>query len=683
MTLRDARPYCTTLAIGLLLFTLALAIAPTSTSGSAAAPRQARVPASVAVTPAAPAIEFVDNLGGTIHTAAISGTMAYIGQGSTLAIVDMSNPATPIRRSILPLLSPFIAVAGNLVYVGSPTELHIIDVTHAAAPMIVGQYTVSDHRSWLSSLSVANGRAYLVLSHVAGPPNEQLQILDVHDPTHVTLLGTYAGNINAIQVVGNLAYTLDLNNGLAILDVSDPAYLTVRGTFAETNQNRLYQGIAVAGSRIYLDVTVVSLDTSYKEKLVTLDVSDPVHPQPLGNLDIGLYYLRSAYGNLVFISSIDSNYNGALQILDASDPAHIVQRGTYPLSVWQVQVSGALAYLTLSPAPGGIEVLDISNLDQPNLRGGYHPLLKPTPLLEQGSIQVSGNLAYVAGNGLQLLDLTNPISPTLRGTYGAEFDDVYVAGGYAYFQIYSLQILDVSNPAAPVLKGIATPTGQVTAIAVADHFAYVVGRYCRYKYCMDNVPFLNIFDMSDPAQPKLLSNIDLQEAGKSEALALVGSFAYVGLGDTLKIVDVSNPAKPAVRLNTHALSGDSAIKIVGNLAYIAGATGLVILDVSNPASPVLRGKYLVPDDESGGGTDVQVRGNLAYVSRAQHVDIFDISKSAAPMLQARYYNVGGRIEVVGDLIYVAAGGRGLHILRVHPERLPALVARGWLPLVRQ
>lgn len=72
-------------------------------------------------------------------------------------------------------------------------------------------------------------------------------------------------------------------------------------------------------------------------------------------------------------------------------------------------------------------------------------------------IQLDGNTAYVAGrSGLQIVDVSNPISPTLRGHYDTPggIGGIYVAGSTVYLGAWEgLFILDVSDIDNPILLG--------------------------------------------------------------------------------------------------------------------------------------------------------------------------------------------------------------------------------------
>ncbi|MFN9733154.1 MAG: LVIVD repeat-containing protein, partial [Microcystis sp.] len=73
-------------------------------------------------------------------------------------------------------------------------------------------------------------------------------------------------------------------------------------------------------------------------------------------------------------------------------------------------------------------------------------------------------------------------------------------------------------------------------------------------------------------------------------VTVVGNYAYA-VGDTLEIIDISNPSNPVFKGNYDISSGQD-VQIVGNYAYVADYySGLQIIDISNPATPTLKGNY--------------------------------------------------------------------------------------------
>ena len=81
-------------------------------------------------------------------------------------------------------------------------------------------------------------------------------------------------------------------------------------------------------------------------------------------------------------------------------------------------------------------------------------------------------------------------------------------------------------------------------------------------------------------------------SGSATQVQVVGTQAYVGGPDSLRIVDVHNPASLAV-LGSYPSTVED-VHVVGNIAYLAGPNGLRIVSVADPAHPILRGSYDLP-----------------------------------------------------------------------------------------
>jgi hypothetical protein len=118
-----------------------------------------------------------------------------------------------------------------------------------------------------------------------------------------------------------------------------------------------------------------------------------------------------------------------------------------------VEVVGGLAYIA---AYSGFHIIDVSNPMSPTFTGIYTTTAASINIQAGGElgpiardVQVIDNLAYVAYEGLRILDISNPADPVLRGKYDTLALGVQVVDDLAYVAAGTngLQILDISNPA--------------------------------------------------------------------------------------------------------------------------------------------------------------------------------------------------------------------------------------------
>jgi hypothetical protein len=661
-----------------LLLVISVAAPPRPATGNTAAgsahrdqPSSLLAPSSMAASiSSAPAIELLNSIGGSVYSAVIDGTFAYLIEGNTLLVLDVSNPATPLLHGRVRIHDvrgdANVVVAGGHAYISHEQMLEIIDVSDPAAPRVVGSHTTSFYG--IDSVQVVAQRAYLLYW-------QGFELLDISDPAQPRYIGRYERINDHIQVVGNLVYVLsEVNGGLTILDLSDPAHVLVRGTYQYVpapGESFSYQGLYIKGDRAYITLGIGPAIISYH--LLTLDVSDPDAPLLLGKTVIVYSDLKTVSGNLAFIQGDYGDRN--LYIYDLSDPSHAILQSTYPLIAKTVQVVGQLAYIISS----GLWILDMSDPAHPSVRGSYTSLG-----ISKIAIPASGNMAYVGGDQFQILDLTNPITPTLRGSYTDAVSPLYIAGTHVYAGGYQkLLAFDVTNPDAPTLSSSIALTGTLVAAAGANNLLYVLS-FTQHIVAHERSVFtyLNILDVSDPSNPIVLGSINRLtyisdiNPGLPGAIVLAGTLAYAATGETLEIIDISNPAHPQVRTHYDTPGHASYVQIIGDLAYVADAeAGLSILDISDRLNPTVRGRY-----QGSACYYVLVKDGLAYLIGEDKLLIVDVHDPTHPVPRASYGGVRGQLQIVGDLVYMATYYSGLYILRVHPDRFPS---PAFLPLVQR
>jgi hypothetical protein len=281
---------------------------------------------------------------------------------------------------------------------------------------------------------------------------------------------------------------------------------------------------------------------------------------------------------------------------------------------------------------------------------------------------VSGNYAYIADsfNGLRVVNVSDPANPQQVGSFdppgsrraqGVYFSDpyLYVADGLG------LLILDVSDPTAPFEVGFYHPPG----------FAVKVYPLGGYAFVADREGGLRIANVSDPANPKHVSNYF--EAGSVHVLDVFvsGSYAYVAMGGLgLRIVDISDPANPQEVGFSDTEGVAEAVQVSGSYAYLAdGEDGLRIFDISDPADPQEIGFYDTP--APGYAKDVYLSGRYAFMGDgpSSRLLVIDVSDPANPELAGEYETPGyvWAIYITDSHAYVANGEHGMLILLLSIE----------------
>ncbi|MDQ2996411.1 MAG: IPT/TIG domain-containing protein, partial [Chloroflexota bacterium] len=205
-------------------------------------------------------MQYVGSIGGGVPTVAVSGTLAYIGEGSELTILDVSNPATPARLGGLTTRERVqdIELAGNRLYLTDDHDgLLIVDVADPAHPQLLGSI---DTPGQAYDVQVVGNRAYLA------DGEEGMRIIDVSDPAQPATLGFYdILPAYDLTIVGNIAYiATGTGRSLTLLDIGDPAHPTELTTWY--SQYSTY-GVQVVGGVAYV--------TLGNQGLMLLNVATP------------------------------------------------------------------------------------------------------------------------------------------------------------------------------------------------------------------------------------------------------------------------------------------------------------------------------------------------------------------------------------------------------------------------
>lgn len=175
-------------------------------------------------------------------------------------------------------------------------------------------------------------------------------------------------------------------------------------------------------------------------------------------------------------------------------------------------------------------------------------------------------------------------------------------------------------------------------------------------------------------------NVELigQYGGYGFAVAVQGSYAYLGTSLRLVILDISNPADPVAVGHTNILPGIVRdVEVEGSYAYVAaGGAGLIIIDISNPSAPKETSFYDMPGTASG----IAVVGAYVYVLDDDGLRIIDASSPAMPreIGFCDTLKATRKAVVSGGYAYVT-DSCGLSIIDVGTPANPTQVGFYWMP----
>jgi hypothetical protein len=191
-------------------------------------------------------------------------------------------------------------------------------------------------------------------------------------------------------------------------------------------------------------------------------------------------------------------------------------------------------------------------------------------------------------------------------------------------------------------------------------------------------------------QPRNMTLVG-QIGGPAYAVAVQANHAYLGIGPRLWVLNVSDPAHPAVvGVSEEMPDYVSDVVVSGNRAYVVWSgyvgpfnSGLWILDISDPTQPRTMGRYSMP----GWWVDrIHLTGDYVYVAARYRggLRILDVSDPTVPQEVGSYQPPGAVVDVhvAGRYAYLAwresddpdPGGTGVRVVDVADPGTPAEVA---------
>eukprot|EP01064_Diplonema_japonicum_P030548 TRINITY_DN521_c0_g1_i2.p1 TRINITY_DN521_c0_g1~~TRINITY_DN521_c0_g1_i2.p1 ORF type:complete len:862 (+),score=192.75 TRINITY_DN521_c0_g1_i2:113-2587(+) len=401
----------------------------------------------------------------------VSGGRIYVAAADYgLVIVDIATPSAPAQVGRYPHSALSVFVDGTTAYITDRNrKFSILDVTHPQALLELSERPTST-AAIPRRVVVSENTAYIVAAN-------DIEFFDVRTPSNPSVLGMYdppGGDTADVAVSGNFAYVSDEDNVLQVVDISDPTNLTVVST---------YEGggvTAVAVSAVQVTGTTVYILGCSDFVLSVFDVSDPKKVQLIGTYPYSSKKVCPSSMKVVGTVAYVASYVDGLLMFDVTLPSHITPLGNYSIdTAHDVFVSGSTAHVT--DARGNLFLINVGNPCAPTLIGsGATPGESPV-------VFVNDIAAYIADSkGLHVVDVSSPSTPTLVGSVlisGSSFQnnigmagDLVVVSTRPQFSsnMEGIQLVDVSTPSAPTL-GESYTRRWGRGFSVVDNLLYLAG----------------------------------------------------------------------------------------------------------------------------------------------------------------------------------------------------------------
>jgi hypothetical protein len=546
---------------------------------------------------------------GMPHDVAVIDDIAYVADNDSLVIFDVTDLGSVVEVGRYApegeaALIHYVTVDGQYVYlIDSLFGVRILDVSNLDQIEEVASIPHNQADALLSHIRICNDRAYY-LQHGDGE-EKSLIILDVSDPRAASEMGRHDMLgfwwFHGFDVSAGYACVAGAQNGLRVLSVANPNEIEEVSHYQRPSRT---MGLAVSGDHTFISTHADS------NNLLIYDVSDPSSIQEVKALDLeGRPKWISSWGSHLYLPGVEIDLTLGVNVLDISNPAEPESIAFWVCPSGELGIPMSITrhenYAIVALAYGGVQILDVTDIDQPIALGSW-----------------------------TLWDMVTNIDFAVL--------NVEVSWPYLFLpdQAYGLYVLDASDPAN--LEQVAScPTpGQAWWVALSpdDHHLYLA----------DNTGGLRVFDVSNPLLPAPVGLIQGNLQHVSHVLSS-GDSIYVadGRGIGLRVYDVSDPTAPQ-EVAYHRTPGIYITDIVlaNGLIYVADDTHFEIFEVDQGPSGA---EETQPAQVV---SDYRIHSVYPNPFNASTRIIFDLAEAGHVTLQV--YNITGqKVQTLADGHYRA------------------------------
>ena len=557
-------------------------------------------------------------------------TYALAGAAGALLVTDVTDPHSPTYVSDVSAETAGFVGMGHIVdivVVYNADQVYAVAADYVAGVVWIVDVTDPHSPTYVSRISaetagfgvMGSPTAVEALQTFAGP---HLLIVSAGDGAlHIADIGNVHSPAAASVIQASGLYALDDPRDIETFHISDKTYAMV----------------AAFGD----------------DAVLILDVTNPDAPKWVARADHTVNGFTGLAGpedvevfgvfgkTYAFVAGGGTN---AIQIMDVTDP-----RMPSPVSCISHGISDLVVQATgIGIITKGVDLFVRTSEDAAvRLPSIYNGLTSPVDCVWRDSTErdtmnhpskmdvfEAADKAYLLATGLDgvhVIDITKPwdAAPltTIRDGEGAHLEDpydltTYEVSGVTYVAVASfgddsMQILDMANPEAPSAAGSLVSTmPQDEPVWPADTavFGTFGSAYVLASGARDDT--IQILDITNPAVPAVLATVgDVEEPGAVQTY-WHGSRIYglVAGKDSIMVLDVTVPSSPGLVSAINGTGGASMLRVAsvdGSPHLLAAYDGeLRVFDMTNPASP----EHLSSLDIPSGISDIETfqASNVTY-----------------------------------------------------------------------
>jgi hypothetical protein len=573
-----------------------------------------------------------------------------------LNVTDPTNPVEEGKVRIGQIFEKVVVYDGGLLHaphfyaciLTRSGGFIVVDLGSPAKPLIVGTFSLKGY-----STQIAMYGRYAIIDS----SRSALAMVDLSKPATPVLAALYKLPNNAsvydISVEGSFASIASGSDGVIVLDISDP----LKPVLHMKSDNLMPCAIEkVAMSYPFVYGLIADPMHFCGDSYFVFNMTDSLKP---------ILSKGSTMGGSCIAVRGDTVYSGSsvLQATSFRDFKNPVTLGSIGLNGASENLCYFQKYL-YSAQSRGLDIFDVSNPSKIVRIGSFETIGIMTDLA------VEGDSVYIADqlSGIFMYNFANPQVPVrtawcTRLRYG---DQIAAANGALYFDRN-----DPYNPAGSMLFGYDWNQGGLSAgdsifqsreIAVAGK-AVCVAEHSRFS--------IHNFSNTSAPYSSLIRNAPAKYGCQSVAISDKKAFFSVSSDSSIFVYDISQPALPRLLSTINLHIGVQKCAISGNYLYALDGTDLIrIINISNLNAPTTAGYFTIPDTSI---EEMEISGKYAVILTnprgtgsisSQAVHILDISVPGAPFRMLSFPTFPNSIrtcKLAGNRLFAVYYDAGLQV----------------------
>ncbi len=279
---------------------------------------------------------------GIARSVVVNSPYSYLADAySGLAIIDVSNPATPIYANVhnTPGEANSIFIYDTLLYLADMSGgLRLFNLADPLDPIQISRDTL--YGTYTSVVA----RDRYAFCGLGWSGFTVIDFTDLSDPEEYGPITSLGGYVYSIAMDGDHAYLACGDGDLKIVDISDPLSCNVIGSMALSGSAR----------DVYARRDTVFV-ASYTEGLHVINACDPASPVLISSFDSDGYASGVWAGDTsIFLA----DYNYGLRAISIYDPEHPTEKGYYRSVHNCLNVSVSDGYIYACFGNDGLYILD-------------------------------------------------------------------------------------------------------------------------------------------------------------------------------------------------------------------------------------------------------------------------------------------------------------------------------------